>query len=153
MYSVVVRINLWYGSTNILVVLLHYILLHYMLGATPDIYSIKTSLHRNAFRITGLCEGNPPMAGGSHKRPVKSELSCFHCHSLQQAAEHTIELPVIWDTMTSLWRQGNATYHQICTLFGAVLIIHISNPGGFSTCTFIIVALHQWQWSSPEGCG
>ena len=67
-----------------------------------------TSSNRNIFRITGLCEGNPPVTGAfPSQRPVTRGFDVFFYLRLnKRLSKQLIETPVIWDAialiMTSL---------------------------------------------------
>ena len=59
-----------------------------------------TSWHRHAFRITGPLQRWPSINSGFPPQRIgKAELWYFRCFSLK-AVEQTVELPVIWDSVT-----------------------------------------------------
>ena len=52
-----------------------------------------------------LCKEKPPVTGGfPSQRASNAELGYFLCHYPEQIAGETVELPVIWDTITLMWR-------------------------------------------------
>ena len=73
------------------------------------------------FTLLALCGGNLPVTGGF---PSQCEgqccgVWCFLCCHPEQAAEQTVNLPVIWDTMMLMWHHCNAepfTLGQGCNL-------------------------------------
>ena len=60
------------------------------------------------FRITGLLGGkSTPVAGGSpHNGPVMRSLPFLCCYAKQTIGQ-AVELSVIWDAMTLMWRHCN----------------------------------------------
>ena len=48
-----------------------------------------------------------PFVWGIHQSPVMNSFWWFLFHQLEQAVEQTIDLSMIWDTMTLLWRHYN----------------------------------------------
>ena len=70
--------------------------------------SMMTSSNGNIFRVTDLCEGNPPLSTGNLTEASDAELWCFLWSAPEQTVEHTIETLVIWDSialiiMSLLW--------------------------------------------------
>ena len=53
-------------------------------------------------------EGKPPVTGGfPSQRASYTELWCSLWCTPELRIEHTVELPVIWDAITSMWRHCN----------------------------------------------
>ena len=58
--------------------------------------------------LPAICAGNSPVTGDFPRTMASdTELRCFICCQREPAVEQTIELAVIWDTITLQWRQRN----------------------------------------------
>ena len=68
------------------------------------------------FALLNLCMGNPSVTGGFPlTKASDAELWCFLC-APDQTIEQTLEAPVIWSAMMSMWRHRNAkpcTHHHV----------------------------------------
>ena len=61
---------------------------------------MTTSWYGNGSGIIGHCEWNLPVTGGSpHKGPVVLSFEVPLLSARSHAAQQTVELPVIWDTV------------------------------------------------------
>ena len=66
---------------------------------------MMASSHGSAFRILGLCEGNPLITAGFPSQVAsEADLWCFFYVSLNK---QPVEQLTIWDDTTILWRHGN----------------------------------------------
>ena len=55
--------------------------------------------------LLALCEGNPPVTGGfPSQRSSNADLWCFLGCYPEQAVQQTLDLSVIWDDFTLMWR-------------------------------------------------
>ena len=63
------------------------------------------SWHVNAFRINGHLWVE---CGFPAQRANDADLSCFRCCGPEQVFQQTIALPVIWPTITFMWRHCNS---------------------------------------------
>ena len=61
-----------------------------------------TTLNGNIFRVTGIFVRWIPL-----ERACDAELWCFPWSAPEQTVEQTIEAPVIWDAIPSLWLRCN----------------------------------------------
>ena len=75
----------------------------------PSVY-VMPWCHRKPFRITDLCEGNPPVTGGfQHKGSVTQSFNVV----FKKLLNKTVEFSVISNVMTSKWRHGNDNAHLL----------------------------------------
>ena len=89
-----------------------------------------SSWHGNVIRITDPLWGNPPVTGEfSLQRTSNAELSCFLCCYSEQALEHTVELPLIWDATTPMGRHCNVMWQPICVNYRHSILISIPQRG------------------------
>ena len=69
-----------------------------------------------------LCEGNPPVMDGFPSRNVSyGQCKCFLCCQTDQAAEQTIELSVVWITMTLTWSLYNV-FNKTCGISRNIVV-------------------------------
>ena len=72
-------------------------------------FPIMTSWHGKPFRITGLCEGNPPVTGGSpNKEPINAGVNVFFDVSLNKRWNDRSSCRWFETPWRSLWRRSNA---------------------------------------------
>ena len=73
---------------------------------------MMTSSNKNIFRVTGILFAGPWWI--PHRKASDEELWCFFWSVPEPTVEQTMEMPVIWDTitliMTSLWWKKWLTY-------------------------------------------
>ena len=87
--------------------------IHICISKQFNTQRVKTSQwNSNIFRVTGpwltLCQGNPPVTGGFPLQRVSQvDPWCFLWCKSKQMVEQTVELLVIWHTMTLIWGQCN----------------------------------------------
>ena len=69
---------------------------------------MMTSCHGQTFSaLLAICEVNPSMTNGFHSQMASKAVIWCYCCWHERAIAETIELPVIWDAMTHMWRQCN----------------------------------------------
>ena len=74
------------------------------------------SWHGNIFRSTGTLAGNSPVTGRFPSQgPAMKNVDVFFSYQTEQTVEQTVEVPIIWDTMTTIWRHFDISGNPRCT--------------------------------------
>ena len=73
--------------------------------STPRAYPWKRYDMEALSALLSLCDGNPPFkAGPPSQRATNVQLWCYLWCEHEKTVQQTMELPVIWGTMTLIWR-------------------------------------------------